>query len=438
NINLPDTLTHIGERAFRNCGMLKEIELPGTPSICDRTFENCASLESVVLKSGVTEIGKQAFCDCEKLTSVSFPNTVKTIHSEAFRNCASLTVPSFDRNVSVKKDAFWGCGKKKPTIDATDFRALVEGKKVVVSGKFYNIKRQILECVVEWCGGKLAKSVTKGTNYMIAGEDVGPTKLHKCYELGVSLVSEDKVLELLRNITIKMPDTIAEIEDNAFEKCNGLARIILPNTLTKIGERAFLFCEDLKYVYIPASVTEIGTAPFSGCDNIECIELDPANSVYRSGDGVIIKGDTALFGTPGYKGTVTLPNTVRKLGKYCFFQNQLKQIVLPDSLTELEYLSLSSCKNLTEIVLPASLKSIGADSMSSLVIKELTIPEGVTDIGKAAFSFNKFEKVVLPSTLKTIAYSAFQLCSNLKEVVIPETFDTEGFGFSEQVKITRR
>ena len=91
----------IGYYTFENCPSLQSIVIPSNyTTICSGAFQNCTSLQSMTLKkSGYSYanqvIGGSAFSGCTSLTSVSLPTTLKTIDSYAFENCAitTLTIP---------------------------------------------------------------------------------------------------------------------------------------------------------------------------------------------------------------------------------------------------------------------------------------------------------------------------------------------------------
>ncbi len=71
------------------------------------------------------------------------------------------------------------------------------GKKVVVSGVFSNFSREGIKESVKEQGGKIVSSVTSQTNYLIAGENMGPAKKEKAEKLGVKVIQEKEYLELI-------------------------------------------------------------------------------------------------------------------------------------------------------------------------------------------------------------------------------------------------
>ena len=89
---IPNSVTSIGDNAFRDCDSLTSIEIPNSvTSIGDGAFRSCYSLTSVTIGNSVTSIGNGAFWDCYILTSITIPNSVTSIGDSSFEGCSSLT-----------------------------------------------------------------------------------------------------------------------------------------------------------------------------------------------------------------------------------------------------------------------------------------------------------------------------------------------------------
>ncbi|MDE2442453.1 MAG: NAD-dependent DNA ligase LigA, partial [Betaproteobacteria bacterium] len=74
--------------------------------------------------------------------------------------------------------------------------SLVAGKTVVLTGTLPTLKRDEAKAMVEAAGGKVSGSVSKKTDFVVAGEDAG-SKLEKAYELGVAVIDEAELMKLL-------------------------------------------------------------------------------------------------------------------------------------------------------------------------------------------------------------------------------------------------
>ena len=74
---------------------------------------------------------------------------------------------------------------------------ILESKKIVISGTFKNISRDELKKAIEINGGKNSSSVSKSTDILIAGENMGPSKLEKAEKFKVSIMNENEFLNLI-------------------------------------------------------------------------------------------------------------------------------------------------------------------------------------------------------------------------------------------------
>ena len=85
---IPDSVTRIGESAFRGCSFLNSVVIPdGVTSIGEYAFRHCSSLSSLVIPDSVTSIECYAFSGCESLSSIVIPDSVTSIGYHAFASC---------------------------------------------------------------------------------------------------------------------------------------------------------------------------------------------------------------------------------------------------------------------------------------------------------------------------------------------------------------
>lgn len=83
----------------------------------------------------------------------------------------------------------------------TEYKAadsdLLKGNTLVITGTFLQYSRDEIREMIERNGGKNASSVSKNTNYLVAGEGVGPAKMEKALALGVAILNEDEFLTMI-------------------------------------------------------------------------------------------------------------------------------------------------------------------------------------------------------------------------------------------------
>ena len=85
---IPDSVTRIGESAFRHCSSLSSLVIPDSvTSIGEYAFRHCSSLSSLVIPDSVTSIECYAFSGCESLSSIVIPDSVTSIGYHAFASC---------------------------------------------------------------------------------------------------------------------------------------------------------------------------------------------------------------------------------------------------------------------------------------------------------------------------------------------------------------
>ncbi len=111
SITIPNSVTSIGNYAFYGSSGLTSVEIPNSvTSIGYGAFSYCSSLTAVTIPNGVTSIDIKTFNNCNGLISVTIPNSVTNIERSVFENCSSLTSVTIPNSVTYIGDyAFSGC-----------------------------------------------------------------------------------------------------------------------------------------------------------------------------------------------------------------------------------------------------------------------------------------------------------------------------------------
>ncbi|MBR5728885.1 MAG: leucine-rich repeat protein [Prevotella sp.] len=239
---------------------------------------------------------------------------------------------------------------------------------------------------------------------------------------------------------------IGALAFNSFGEYSNLTSVTIPNSVTRIEPEAFGGCSNLTSVNIPNSVTEIAYGAFDRCNGLTSVHITDleawcrisfgscdanplyyAHHLYLNGEEVkdlVIPNSVTNLGPSAFQGcsgltSLTIPNSVTSIEKYAFAEcSGLTSVSIPSSLTSLGTAIFWGCSNLASVTIPNSVTSIGAYAFrecSSLT--SVTIPNSVTQIAQDAFhDCSGLTSVTIGSSVLRILGMAFANCSNLEEV----------------------
>ena len=113
SVELPDSVTELGNDAFERCGALRSVHVgSGVKSLSSSLFASCSSLTDVELSEGLETLERYSFCWCSALEHLTLPSTVKDIATEAFWCCLELKDIELNSGLeSIGPQCFYQCEK---------------------------------------------------------------------------------------------------------------------------------------------------------------------------------------------------------------------------------------------------------------------------------------------------------------------------------------
>lgn len=226
-----------------------------------------------------------------------------------------------------------------------------------------------------------------------------------------------------------------------------------PNMTCRFGD---LLSEGIAVLNIPAGTkftcSDCSPNHTSFYTLLKEINVDPANESCASVDGILYNKEmTILYACPAaYEGNVEIPETVKIIGRRAFSGCKLiKEIVLPDSVTTIEEQAFADCKVLKKLVLSDNLTNVGREAFLRCGKITSAGPKGgkknkfnlefpwTVKIPENAFSgLKSLKQVVLPETITEIGKNAFKACKSLESINLPANVKCDKKLFKDCVKLS--
>ena len=208
--------------------------------------------------------------------------------------------------------------------------------------------------------------------------------------------------------SVTIPSSVTSIHECAFRGCSGLTSVTIPSSVTSIDDFAFEECSGMTSVTIPSSVTSIDYSAFRGCSGLTSVTIPSS---------VTSIGECAFAGCSGLT-SVTIPSSVTSIGKFAFYGcSGLTSVTFNaancNDMGSSWYPVFSGCTNLTTVTIGENVTKIPAYAFAGCRgLTSVTIPSSVTSIGKAAFSWCSFKKLLFEGNLPEDkdGYSIFDDC----------------------------
>ena len=434
---IPDNITYISPNAFRLCDLLEKVSMTdAVTTIGYQAFSGCHKLRDINISNNIETIPIGCFSWCDSLKTITLPHSLKTIETEGFKatkNLKTIICKAWTRPTWADDDVFDAEVKANatllvpPTYIAQYTSRLPWSYFSHIKALAYDIDKNSVYYVTNSNG---TMDVTyKDTNYnsyrgnvYIPGsitlpegtfdvEGIGTLAFFASREMtSVSLSSSnlktigDRSFMACSGLTaISIPSSVETIDDYAFTNCTSLRTITLREGLKTIGFQAMTNTAITK-ITLPASLESINGNSLSCCTNMTIINVQPGNPYYTSRNGVLYTSDG--------KTLMTYP-----AGK-----SSTSYTVL-DGTEVIANNAFDRARSLTEILLPNSLREVQTSAFRECnALQQMDFPRGVTRIASSAMdNCNTMNHVTLPSTLNYIGSNAFNRCTSLSVIYVKAT-----------------
>lgn len=408
----------LGFLSFADVSKLKSVYLPSGIKTLQQHALSGSAVERVVIDEGLETIEMNAFAGCDSLRSIYLPSTLTKIENYAFQmNCmlqeitfAGSTPPTLGYNVfygvgyeagnctiysppgtsSVYSGYDWNSyyfnfnvAESSPLASGTEFT--VDSLKYVTTDANLNVK------------------LSGVTSKNIVDPGIPPKVAYQGNLCTVTTLGYTSMQNCTKMVRAEVPFTVTWMDDYSFYGCTKIQELRLHEGLKEIDPFSVSHINELTTLTIPASVDSIAGSFVNYTGNLREILVNPANTKYRSNDGVLFSKDRKLLvAFPAGKGTsYTIPHGTVNVGSSSFRGTTLLQ----------------------EINMPVSLRVIeGSAFFECTSLESIDVPNGVTTIANSAFSHcSSVTSADLPETLTELGYNTFYNVPDLATLVVRAT-----------------
>ncbi len=441
---IPDTVTEIGYYTFEGCQNLREIVWGGR-----QVLEN----GKLTIPSGVTGIGNNAFKGMVQIQHVVLPATLEYGSHDMFSDIPNLTIEFAQGTVRTANYALGAANGLT--------KLIVPGSVTKIGYGSFEEASQLREII--WNGQSILQDkkliipegVQEICSYAFTGMDINYLCLPSTFIGAAEGYGSDRSIVMnIPDLTVEFAQGSTTLPEKIFVNSDQLKKVILPSTVTEIQANAFMNCEGLTQISwggqamlengkltLPKGLRLLGETAFLNMTQVKHIVLSSTLESYPSSLGVsgitleFAQGTTNLAKNmcSGTWDTIIIPNSVTQLDAYSFKNCQVRELIwngqsalaggkltIPEGITKIGQKSVSGINGVNYIVLPSTLQECEG-FYSSPNITTLEFAEGTTKLPLTACAgAQNLTTVILPDTVKEIGQQAFENCSSLESIELPQ------------------
>lgn len=379
--------TTIASYAFNDCETIEEVIIGDTATTIDTyAFKNCFALNTVVIGSKVTTINANAFSRCSSLENVFYNSTSAKWSSVSVNSTNALTpvcLGDGTLSITAPTKTVYKLGEKFDSAGITatfNSKDVTSAVKVIapdmtsIGTKTYTVVYGVLKA-----SGEI--TVTANETSGVAGS--------VCWSFN------EATGELVISGEGMMDNYTLEITSPWYKYRNNIKTVTIQSGVESVGDYAFYAHSALTTVTIPESVKAVGYASFENCSALNSVTL---GNIYVPVDGTAFRGCDKLVVT----------------------ENGNEYL----SVSGNKYYMLKSVGNkaITTFSVPETTVVIGEGAFENCTALEtLTVPNSVVSIGDSAFKgCTSLASVQFGLLVRLIGNSAFEDCTALTDVVFTD------------------
>ena len=425
---------YIGHAAFSQCDNLTTVQMSNTVEIIEaQAFYLCDNLKSINLSNNLKTIGAYVFAGCTKLVSLEFPKGLSTIGEHAFETCTNLETIKFPNTVNaIGGTAFINCGKLK-NIELEEGNKNLKLENGILICRDEATTRTEMVIVLEEAANNIF--IVPNTVTVLNEGQISQHKQITTVKIPESVqeINPRFISNSVTDVIIADDNPKYETYNNAIytkETANsgttmvryyGNEKTVTVKNGTKIISTYCFDRKDLEYINLPDSLENINSQAFYGCRNLKRIELGAkvntfnSMSIYESGiEEVIIDENNPYYSIRD--GGICNGENVKAL-----FNKEGNVFISPlKVLGTIETYEIPS-----SVVEGVKITEIANNAFHfQKQMKQIVIPNTVNKIGNSFNWCNRLEKIEIPSSVTSIATSCFSQAESLKEIIIHNTVNS--------------
>lgn len=345
-VQLPSTMTTVGDSAFAGCFRLKDLTLPAS----------------------VTTIGNNAFAGCKKLRTVTFNGNQPYVGAGIFSGSPVTTV------CIPKGNATW------PTVPGTwqgqnlqyTSGGVITGVTSAIGGNVTWYFRVVDGQAELYNNGQscIGSGVSQTYTWDNANAEWTPDgTLRIPSSLGgypVTRIGENAFLNCSALVSVTIPESVIIIGDYAFRNCSGVKSLDIPEGVKAIGRHPFEG-SSLTNLILPESLQVIDGNPMAGCGTILSVSINANNSFYTVVNGLLYDKDVKLLvGCPARHEGTSISTTCLTIGPEAFngcFRTS--NLLIPEHVVLIGEDAFTDMTRLASLVFPASVMKIDGAGLFS-------------------------------------------------------------------------